>query len=155
MTKEEREKAIDLLDNLLGMVEDNQNNDYDKALRMGIESLREEPCEDCISREEIISKISEYADVANGGYFSDSVEDAIMVCVGIADELPSVVPVQKKGKWTNGNPICPCCGEDKFKDLDADIWADWQPKYCPNCGAEMEREQLLSYADQDTMQPAT
>lgn len=47
---------------------------------------------------------------------------------------------RKKGKWTNGNPICPCCGEDKFKDLDADIWADWQPKYCPNCGAEMEGE---------------
>lgn len=46
MTKEEREKAIDLLDNLLGMVEDNQDNDYDKALKMGIESLRKEPCED-------------------------------------------------------------------------------------------------------------
>lgn len=44
---------------------------------------------------------------------------------------------RKKGKWENGNPICPCCGEDKFKDLDADIWADWQPKYCPNCGSLM------------------
>ena len=43
MTKEEREKAIDLLDNLIGMVEDNQDNDYDKALKMGIESLRKEP----------------------------------------------------------------------------------------------------------------
>ena len=42
------------------------------------------------------------------------------------------------GKWENGNAICPCCGEDKFKNLDADIWADWQPKYCPNCGAKMD-----------------
>ena len=42
------------------------------------------------------------------------------------------------GRWENGNPICPVCGEDKFKDLDADIWADWQPPYCPNCGAKMD-----------------
>ena len=47
---------------------------------------------------------------------------------------------RKKGKWTPGDPICPCCGEDKFKDLDADIWSDWRPKYCPNCGAKMESE---------------
>lgn len=38
------------------------------------------------------------------------------------------------GKWENGNPICPVCDEDKFKDLDADIWCDWQPDFCPNCG---------------------
>jgi len=36
MTKEEREKAIDLLDNLLGMIEDNQGNDYDFALKKGL-----------------------------------------------------------------------------------------------------------------------
>ena len=39
MTKEEREKAIDLLDNLRGMIEDNQGNDYDFALKKGIEAL--------------------------------------------------------------------------------------------------------------------
>ena len=44
------------------------------------------------------------------------------------------------GKWEPGNPICPVCGENKFKDLDADVWADWQPKFCPNCGARMGKE---------------
>ena len=58
--------------------------------------------------------------------------------LGKINELPSVTPQPKMGKWTNGDNICPCCGEDKFKDLDADVWADWQPKYCPNCGAKME-----------------
>ena len=45
-----------------------------------------------------------------------------------------------QGKWEPGNPICPVCGENKFKDLDADVWADWQPKFCPNCGARMGKE---------------
>lgn len=42
------------------------------------------------------------------------------------------------GRWENGNPICPVCGENKFKDLDADIWCDWKPDFCPNCSAKMD-----------------
>ena len=46
-----REDAIDLLDNLIGMIEDNHNSDYDKALKMAIKSLEQEPktghCKDC------------------------------------------------------------------------------------------------------------
>lgn len=42
------------------------------------------------------------------------------------------------GRWELGNPICPVCGKDKFAGLDADIWCDWLPDYCPNCGAKME-----------------
>lgn len=38
-----REEAMDLLDNLIGMVEDSQDNDYDEALKMAIEALRERP----------------------------------------------------------------------------------------------------------------
>lgn len=48
-------------------------------------------------------------------------------------------PERKKGRWENGEP-CPICGEDRFKDLYADIWADWQPPFCPNCGADMRGE---------------
>lgn len=43
----------------------------------------------------------------------------------------------RHGRWIDGNPLCPVCGENKFKGLDADIWADWKPRYCPNCGADM------------------
>lgn len=42
------------------------------------------------------------------------------------------------GRWELGNPICPVCGGNKFKDLDEDIWCDWQPDFCPNCGAKMD-----------------
>ena len=40
-----------------------------------------------------------------------------------------------RGGWEPGNPICPICGKDKFDGLDADIWADWMPNFCPHCGA--------------------
>ena len=53
----------------------------------------------------------------------------------IADVAPVV-----HGRWEPGNPICPVCGGNKFKDLDADIWCDWQPDFCPNCGAKMDGE---------------
>ena len=36
-----REDAIDLLNNLTGMVEDNHNSDYDTALKMGIKALEQ------------------------------------------------------------------------------------------------------------------
>ena len=34
-----REEAITLLDNLIGMVEDNHSSDYDEALKMAIKAL--------------------------------------------------------------------------------------------------------------------
>ena len=57
-----------------------------------------------------------------------------------AENLPAadVAPV-RHGRWKCNKP-CPVCGEDRFKGLDADIWADWEPLYCPNCGAKMDEE---------------
>lgn len=42
-----------------------------------------------------------------------------------------------QGQCKDGDAICPICGMDKYSGLDADIYADWQPKFCPNCGAKM------------------
>lgn len=46
-----REEAKDLLDNLIGMVDDNQESDYDTALKMGIKALEQEPILDKIRGE--------------------------------------------------------------------------------------------------------
>ena len=56
-------------------------------------------------------------------------------------DFPSddVAPVQH-GRWIDGDPCCPICKKDKFRGLYADIWADWKPDYCPNCGAKMDLE---------------
>ena len=48
--------------------------------------------------------------------------------------------LMRHARWEPGNSICPVCGKDKFKDLDADIWSDWTPPYCPNCGTRMDLE---------------
>lgn len=53
------------------------------------------------------------------------------------DELKKNVRPVVRGRWVDGEASCPICGESKFKGLDADIWADWQPPFCPNCGADM------------------
>lgn len=55
-------------------------------------------------------------------------------CINPSADVAPVV----HGRWEPGNPICPVCGGNKFKDLDADIWCDWLPDFCPNCGAKMD-----------------
>lgn len=66
-------------------------------------------------------------------------QQGILGCAETVRIFPAadVAPV-RHGKWENGNPICPVCGGNKFRDLDADIWCDWQPDFCPNCGAKMD-----------------
>ena len=58
----DKEQAIDLLDNLIGMIEDNQDNDYDTAFRMAIEALKaqlflEGTTSDLISRTETVEHL--------------------------------------------------------------------------------------------------
>lgn len=56
------------------------------------------------------------------------------------EQIPPTTPQPKTGQWINGDSICPCCGKDKYENLDADIYADWRPRFCPNCGAKMEEK---------------
>ena len=56
-----------------------------------------------------------------------------LLSIPAADVAPVV-----HGRWTDGDPYCPICRKNKFVGLDADIWADWKPDYCPNCGAKMD-----------------
>ena len=72
--------------------------------------------------------------------------DAItMSGVKILNQFPvaDVAPV-RHGRWIDGDPYCPICRKDKFRGLDADVWADWQPDYCPNCGAKMDMRSTVN-----------
>lgn len=70
--------------------------------------------------------------------YTEGWNDAILMVKSMihGEKAADVVPV-RKGKWKCNKP-CPLCGEDRFKGLDADIWADWEPPYCPHCGAKMD-----------------
>ena len=69
--------------------------------------------------------------------WGDGSDGAMAMEIVASAPAADVAPVAH-GRWEPGNPICPVCGGDKFKDLDADIWCDWQPDFCPNCGAKMD-----------------
>ena len=90
--------------------------------------------------------MSEYIDRAAlkqelAPYEENDFSQQMDVILAIVDAQPTADVVEvRHGRWEPGNPICPVCGENKFKDLDADVWADWQPKFCPNCGARMGKE---------------
>lgn len=97
----DKQTAIDLLDNLLGMVEDNHDSDYDVALHMGIDALKMqlsiesttfpvdgEPL-DCISRQQAILAIERNA------YRREDInetEHIIKWVLDIIKWLPSVHP---------------------------------------------------------------
>lgn len=71
--------------------------------------------------------------------------DYAYAAADIIKNIPAVdVTPVVHGRWEPGNPICPICGENKFKELDADIWSDWQPPCCPNCGAKMDGNTLAT-----------
>ena len=96
-----------------------------------MKSKEKETTDYYVSREKV-----EYM-ITSGKYANENYEQFIDRLVRQLKNLPPVTSHIKKGHWENGNSICPCCGKDKFEGLDADIWADWKPNYCPNCGADM------------------
>ena len=78
------------------------------------------------------------------GSFTEYLGDFLL---GYGVKLPDDRPVSReqvekvwRGEWTPGDSICPICEKNKFDGLDADIWADWMPNFCPNCGAPMTDE---------------
>ena len=107
-------------------------NDMDKttidACKCAVELLRQEPCEDVISRARVVDWLHNCTD--------DSIEHAIDSNL---EFIPSVTPKPKMGRWIFPNPstemICECslCGGNGR--------AFGKDNYCPNCGAEMIKPQ--------------
>jgi hypothetical protein len=117
------------------------NGSFGADIDRAIKTLDQQPCEDAISRRDVKKYLS--APNENGDrviYESD------------LDLLPSVTPTRKKGKWVDikkdGNRIyrCRCseCGKNPIEYTYGyeDWWFEELPKFCPDCGTEMENEDI-------------
>jgi rubrerythrin len=94
-------------------------------IRMSIEALEREPCEDAISRQAVLIELDKYL---SGVSFDEKGIDVVI------KELPPVSPQPKMGRWSHDGShwknrfICSECGYKLF---------DEPTSYCPNCGAKM------------------
>lgn len=129
-----KEQAIDLLDNLIGMIEDNQGNDYDAAFRMAIEALKtqlsqEGTISDTISRQAALDVASGYCHPAN-----------------IAKELAKLPPAQpepQEGHWIphetpDGGEQYECSRCGVLWEFNDGTPEDNEAYFCPKCGARMK-----------------
>ena len=93
-----------------------------EALDMAIKALEQQPCEDCISRQEAISAIQDE-------YYAHAVGIDI---VDIIAHLPPVQPTRPTARWerlVDDFKKCSKCGKPvKF-------YRNY--KHCPGCGARM------------------
>lgn len=91
-----------------------------------------------MTREEAIDILDRRTTIPGDGFTWEQINEAIDMAISALHPITRE-QVEKvwRGGWEPGNPICPICGKDKFDGLDADIWADWMPNFCPSCGAPM------------------
>ena len=99
---------------------------YDTLKRM-LDELQE-PCGDAISRQAVAQVLLKYAHSTEGKAFAEFLVSQI-------NDLPSVTPQQRTGRWITSHipesMLCECsecgftCGAYSFN-------------YCPNCGCKMQ-----------------
>ena len=131
-------------------------NEIRESLEMAIKALEQEPCEDTVSRQEVIDELNRLGrnafkddtDYDNFFAFLDSLPSVTPTkCIAtvkfskedmrelIDEKMKDIVVERKKGKWLvlkdeYGDiceAICSCCGDN----------GNHRWKYCPNCGCKM------------------
>lgn len=156
----DKQKAADLLDNLIGFVGDSQGSGYDTALKMGIKALQGDPdTGDMISRQAAIEAMAKLQSRAS--------TKGVMIGISRAWKairyLPSAQPdlseysdklwksayergkaeaQRMRGRWIKDGQhiICDQCGEENDYAYD-DRTGKLSDYFCPHCGADMRGEQ--------------
>lgn len=113
---------------------------WSKVIRNTVEEMKQQPCEDCISRQAVLDK-KELVKLDDGqSFYCISPEDV--------ETLPPVTPQPKIGHWIKISPAeiyeCDICGQHVMtKDICA-------YKYCHGCGAKMVEPQESEETDADS-----
>lgn len=132
MTTEEAIKQ--LKEYILGM-----NYMDDEAVWMAINALEAQPCEDCVSRKEVIDIINfEDKWLFDAKSHNADTKIAFSGLNSRVKDLPSVQSTRPTGRWidiqyfknddTYYRPKCPFCSIEPKE----------YSNFCPNCGARME-----------------
>lgn len=131
-----REEAIRIIENRDSIMDYCESQALGEALDMAIKALQQEPCEDAVSRQEVLNIID---DMAKEYYANKDFDKAQGIAWVKLQRLPSVNP-QKIGHWIIdkeklGYYISKCSAcEHIFHGNEILIY---RPKYCANCGAKM------------------
>lgn len=113
-------------------------NDMADFCDMVIEALERKPCEDCVSRAEVIDELNH---LGRNAFKNDTDYDNFFAFV---DSLPPITPTRKVGKWMvkdNGNGgmyvECPFCGAlaPCTEFADRVVWK--YSNFCYDCGNDM------------------
>ncbi len=106
-------------------------------IKTALEALRQEPCEDAISRQAAIDTIESWLSCDN---YNESEQHIMRAMQSVLYDLPPVTPQPKMGRWiadvdkwgdivttVNGYRCSECNAFNTDKD-----------NFCSNCGAKME-----------------
>ena len=140
MTKEEALKVLDTIPTIGEQVD---------ALEIAIEALEQEPCDDCISRAELLSRI----DTERKHLLSLKMDGAEHIIVHharrIIEDMPPVTLQPKIGRWlekeVNSDKVIEewqsarCSKCNLYHTTPYSYYFD-DYKFCPNCGARMEAQ---------------
>lgn len=134
------DEAINILKQYIDYDNPNVPDFYtmEEAIKVIIEALEQEPCEDCVSRQAVIDAAIDGADKWDGG-FNREREKCIREEI---DKLPPVSPQPKMGHWIDimvgDMPAQRCDRCNTFYPL---AYTGGGHKFCPNCGTRMVEPQ--------------
>ena len=134
--------------------DENLHREREQAYMQGYEDaskkFRQEPCEDAVSRQEVLEAFEEWINDRE-----DWNEHPVRFTRSLVS-LPPVTPIFKKGKWVVHHDKsdgfytidCSCCGYTLVRVVDIgtsaeealDVTKKMTKNYCPKCGARMESE---------------
>lgn len=116
-----------------------------EAYNLAIKALKQEPCDDCISRQAVLDKIEEVCFSKEKEWVDFRVSQGSngqrdLIINFIENFLPPVTPQPKTGHWifidkAKEHACCSVCGYGNVDLFDGRLH-----NYCENCGAKMEVE---------------
>lgn len=158
MTNEEREKAIDVLErkhlcmntSCLSVKQlcsecprDTTNDEVDSAIITALESLKQESCEDAISRKAVLELINNYGIRMSGNKAYEDVCNGLVRAIKIAlcdaiKNVSSVTPTRGHGKWLGTESEEMEIVGYYCSNCDLPLETEEKTDFCPHCGARME-----------------